>query len=138
MMTKAAQVLIAEDNDIDAERVTRCAAREGLPNVLIRALDGQEALEVLRGEDDRGPLDRPHVVLLDLNMPRMNGLEFLSELRNDPELANTPVIILTTSEMPSDLAEAQCLHADGYLHTPITPEQLLEIIDYAEQRSTNL
>lgn len=134
-MNGTAQVLIAEDNDIDAERVSRCVTREGLPNPLIRALDGQEALEVLRGADPRGPLDRPHVVLLDLNMPRMNGLEFLSEVRSDPDLADTPVIILTTSEMPSDVAEAERLGADGYLTKPITCEQLRSIIEQVEDEA---
>lgn len=132
-MTRTAQVLVTEDNDIDAERVARCAKRGGLPNPLIRALDGQEALEVLRGEDARGPLDNPHIVLLDLNMPRMNGLEFLSELRSDPVLANTPVIVVTTSEMPSDLAEAKRLRADGYLNKPITTDQLCEVIQRVER-----
>lgn len=134
-MSGTAKVLIAEDNDIDAERITRCAARSGLPNQLVRAVDGQEALEVLRGEDDRGPLDIPHVVLLDLNMPRMSGLEFLAELRDDPELSETPVVVLTTSELPSDIAEAQRLRADGYLIKPITPEQLCDVIQRVENAS---
>lgn len=136
-MTPIAQVLIAEDNDIDAERVSRCVKREGLPNPLIRALDGQEALEVLRGQDPRGPLDQPLVVLLDLNMPRMNGLEFLAALREDPELANTRVVVLTTSELPSDRAEAERLNADGYLTKPITCDQLREIIDTTEGKSSS-
>lgn len=134
-MTVTAQVLIAEDNDIDAERITRCAARRGLQNPLIRAQDGLEALEVLRGDDHRGPLEVPNVVLLDLNMPRMSGLEFLAELRDDPELSETPVVVLTTSELPSDIAEAKRLRADGYLTKPITPEQLCDVIQRVEDAS---
>lgn len=128
-----AQILIAEDNDIDAERIVRCARRAGLENPLIRVLDGQEALDVLHGRDERGPLDIPHVVLLDLNMPRMNGLEFLAALRNDPAMAGTPVVILTTSDLPSDHAEAERLRADGYLSKPITAEQLAQIVEIVER-----
>lgn len=127
-MTALMNVLVVEDNDIDVEHITRCMARSQLPNTVHHALDGEQALNQLRGSAGADPLDRPYLVLLDLNMPRMNGIEFLEELRSEPDLADTPVMVLTTSDREEDIAQSMQLGALDYLTKPITSEQLAKII----------
>lgn len=121
-------VLVVEDNDVDVEHIARCLARSELPNEVYHALDGEEALTQLRGTTEAGPLDRPYLVVLDLNMPRMNGLEFLEELRSEPELADTPVLVLTTSDSEEDIRQSMQLGAVGYLTKPISSEQLARVV----------
>lgn len=104
-------LLLVEDDDIDAMGVERALKRRRIVNPLVRARDGVEALEFLRG----GKVARPYLILLDLNMPRMGGLEFIRELRDDPALANSVVFVLTTSKSDEDLAAAYRSHVAGYI-----------------------
>jgi CheY-like chemotaxis protein len=97
--------------------VRRAFSKFHLANPLLVAGDGVEALEMLRS--GHCPVAR-RLVLLDLNLPRMNGIEFLRELRRDPELAATPVVVLTTSNDECDKVEAYQLHVAGYLVKPVT------------------
>lgn len=110
-------ILVVDDDDIDVRAIKRSLSRQGVANPVAVARDGAEALEALRGDPANGrlPLDAPYVVLLDLNMPRMGGLEFLRELRADPELQSTVVFVLSTSDSPTDRAEAYRHHVAGYL-----------------------
>ena len=80
-------------------------------NPLFRARDGVEALELLRS----GAVARPYLILLDLNMPRMGGLEFIAEVRQDPRLSNSVVFVLTTSKSDEDLSAAYRSHVAGYI-----------------------
>lgn len=114
MIDPAPTVLLVEDDDVDAERVTRAAERAGAPFKLRRACDGVEALAVLRRESGP-PLDRPYVILLDLKMPRMGGLQFLHELRKDEALRRTVVFVLSTSLNDEDRYRAYDSHVAGYI-----------------------
>lgn len=116
-MTNVLNILLVEDDDVDVMNVRRAFAKHHIANPLFIARDGVEALEKLR--DSEVPKGR-RLVLLDLNMPRMNGIEFLRELRNDPELAPTPVVVLTTSNDDQDKVEAYHLNVAGYLLKPVT------------------
>lgn len=116
-MTNVLNILLVEDDDVDVMNVRRAFAKHHIANPLFIARDGVEALEMLR--DSEVPKGR-RLVLLDLNMPRMNGIEFLRELRNDPELAPTPVVVLTTSNDDQDKVEAYHLNVAGYLLKPVT------------------
>lgn len=116
-MTNVLNILLVEDDDVDVMNVRRAFAKHHITNPLFIARDGVEALEMLR--DSEVPKGR-RLVLLDLNMPRMNGIEFLRELRNDPELAPTPVVVLTTSNDDQDKVEAYHLNVAGYLLKPVT------------------
>ena len=110
-------VLLVEDDEVDVMNVKRAFEKNHITNPLFVAGNGVEALEKLRGDDI--PKNR-RIVLLDLNMPRMNGLEFLRELRRDRELCATPVVVLTTSNDDRDKMRAYDLNIAGYLVKPVT------------------
>ncbi|MEO0322376.1 MAG: response regulator [Myxococcota bacterium] len=114
-MQRAASVLIVEDDDLDAEALERAFVRERTATPRYRARNGEEALAMLRGGPGSAPIPGPHLVLLDLNMPRMNGLEFLAELRSDARLRRTVTFVLTTSEGENDRLRAYALGIAGYL-----------------------
>jgi CheY-like chemotaxis protein len=114
MSAQPLHVLLVEDDDVDAEVVRRAFTELKISNPTTRVVDGYEALEVLRGTNDRERIPRPYVILLDLNMPRMNGLEFLRQLRSDPELRSSVVFVLTTSQDDRDIVAAYNLQVAGY------------------------
>jgi CheY-like chemotaxis protein len=116
-MIQQLNILLVEDDDIDVMNVKRAFSQNHICNPLFVAADGVEALEKLRSGDI--PMDR-RLVLLDLNMPRMNGIEFLRELRNDPHLSATPVVVLTTSNDERDKVDAYRLNVAGYVLKPVT------------------
>jgi CheY-like chemotaxis protein len=105
--------------------VKRAFAQNNIRNPLFVARDGVEALEKLRSGEI--PTER-RVVLLDLNMPRMNGIEFLREVRNDPALCSTPVVVLTTSKNEQDRINAYNLNVAGYLVKPVTFTNFCEVM----------
>ena len=107
-------LLVVEDNEIDREALRRAFRRHGVAQPVIDVDDGVEALAVLRGERDAA-LRRPYLILLDLNLPRMNGIELLDEIRRDPQLADSVVFVLTTSRSDDDKSAAYAHHVAGYL-----------------------
>jgi CheY-like chemotaxis protein len=107
-------VLLVEDDEVDVEAVKREFKKRGIKNPLYHAVCGVDALEILRGENQKQKLGHPYVILLDINMPKMNGLEFLREIRKDKSLKESIAFILTTSSRDSDIAAAQALNAAGY------------------------
>jgi len=117
MSNELLNILLVEDDEVDVMNVKRAFARHHIRNPLFVAGDGVEALEMLRG--DEIPKDR-RIVLLDLSMPRMNGIEFLRELRKDPDLSATTVVVLTTSKDDQDKIDAYNLNVAGYLVKPVT------------------
>ncbi|HXU65590.1 MAG TPA: response regulator [Polyangia bacterium] len=117
MNDKQLNILVVDDDDVDVMNVQRAFKKGNIPNPLFVAGDGLQGLEVLRG--DAFPKTN-RLVLLDLNMPRMNGIEFLRELRADPELKATTVVVLTTSNDTRDKVEAYNLNVAGYLTKPVT------------------
>ncbi|WP_166368308.1 response regulator [Psychromonas sp. SA13A] len=105
-------ILLVEDDDIDAKAVERGFAKLKLANPIIRTKNGLEALELLRQPD---AIPRPYLILLDLNMPIMGGLEFLKIIRQDEELKNTIIFVLTTSSADQDLVAAYNENIAGYI-----------------------
>jgi len=110
---------------VDVMNVKRAFDRNRIANPLYIAEDGIRALEILRSSEM--PRDR-RMVLLDLNMPRMNGIEFLKELRADPDLHMTPVVVLTTSDDERDKINAYNLNVAGYLLKPVTFANFVEVM----------
>lgn len=108
-------VLLVDDDDVDVRVVRRAFQKAGVTNEMVVARDGIEALERLRGTEDEPAIAKPVLVLLDLNMPRMTGLEFLQELRADPQLHHTIVFVLTTSDDQADRMAAYDKNVAGYL-----------------------
>ncbi len=114
-MKQILNVLLVDDDEVDVETVQRSFAEHGLDNPITVANDGETALAILRGANGHQPLPRPYVVLLDINMPRMTGIELLNELRADPDIADSVVFMLTTSDSPSDRDAAYAQRVAGYM-----------------------
>jgi CheY-like chemotaxis protein len=122
---RATNILLVDDDEIDVMNVRRAFQKGKITNPLFVAEDGLIALEMLRC----GPLpEERRLVLLDLNMPRMNGIEFLRELRADLQLRATPVVVLTTSAEERDRVEAYGLHVAGYLVKPVRFAAFVELM----------
>jgi CheY-like chemotaxis protein len=123
-------ILLVEDDELDVMNVQRAFKKNNIRNPLFVAGDGVEALKMLRGGDGVAaviPATR-RIILLDLNMPKMGGIEFLRELRADPSLAPTTVIVLTTSDEERDKVEAYKLNVAGYILKPVTLQAFVEIM----------
>jgi CheY-like chemotaxis protein len=118
-------ILLVEDDDVDVMNVRRAFQRAHVSNPLHVASNGLEAIELLRG--DTIPLDR-RLVLLDLNMPRMNGIEFLRAIRADDALRSLPVVVLTTSNDERDKVDAYNLNVAGYLLKPVTFSDFVDLM----------
>lgn len=114
MSDHALDVLVVDDDDVAAEAVTRALRKMPIGCRVVMAQDGADALEVLRGNGERR-ISNPFVILLDLNMPRMNGFEFLEALRADPALRESIVFVLTTSDAQSDRVRAYQEVIAGYM-----------------------
>ena len=125
MMGRQLNILLVEDDEVDVMTVKRAFQKNHITNPLFVAGDGLEALEKLRSGDI--PKGR-RLVLLDLNMPRMNGIEFLQELRTDSELTSTPVVVLTTSNDDQDKVNAYNMNVAGYLLKPVTFQNFCDVI----------
>lgn len=130
MDNRIINILLVEDDEVDVMNVKRAFKKNNITNPLYIAGNGLEALEMLRSKPDRPPIvgSQRRLVLLDLNMPRMNGLEFLSELRTDPELMSIPVIVLTTSDEDRDKVEAYNFNVAGYILKPVTFPKFAEVL----------
>jgi CheY-like chemotaxis protein len=122
---KLLNILLVEDDEVDVMNVRRAFQKNHITNPLFIATNGVDALEQLR--DGKIPRDR-RIVLLDLNMPQMNGIEFLREIRRDPELNLMPVVVLTTSNDERDRIEAYNLNVAGYLLKPVTFSNFCEVM----------
>jgi CheY-like chemotaxis protein len=121
----ALNILLVDDDEVDVMTVKRAFSKANITNKVYVATDGIEALELLRS--DGIPPSR-RLVLLDLNMPRMNGIELLREIRTDPALQVITVIVLTTSNEDRDRVEAYQLNVAGYLLKPVTFHAFIEVM----------
>ncbi len=125
MDERALNILLVEDDEVDVMTVRRAFAKANITNPIFVASDGIQALEMLRNETV--PPSR-RVILLDINMPRMNGIECLREIRKDPSLAPLTVVVLTTSNEDRDRVEAFQLNVAGYLLKPVTFTEFAEVM----------
>lgn len=127
--SKSVTLVIVEDDDGDFMSIERGLAKVRVINQHIRAKNGIEALEILRGSADRQPLRRPYVVLCDLKMPKMDGLDMVTELRGDPALRSTPVFMMTTSRHDEDRCRAYDLNVAGYIIKSDAGKGFLSLIE---------
>jgi CheY-like chemotaxis protein len=129
---KVIDILLVEDNEGDA-RLAREAMRDSkIGNVLHHVSDGEEAMDFLRrkGKYDRMP--RPDLILLDLNLPKMDGRQVLAEIKEDPDLKRIPVVILTISSAEEDILKSYNLHANCYITKPIGLSQFMKVVRSVE------
>lgn len=108
-------ILLVEDDDVAAEAVIRNLKKCSVDYPVVHAVDGQEAMEILTRQHPHKKIDRPFLILLDLNMPRMNGFEFLNAIRNDEALKDSVVFVLTTSDDEKDRSRAYHEYIAGYM-----------------------
>lgn len=122
------EILLVEDNPGDV-RLTKEALREGkVYNNLHWAKDGVEALEFLRREGKHSEAPRPDIILLDLNLPKKDGREVLSSIKNDDRFKQIPVVILTTSEAEEDVLRSYELHANCYITKPVDLDKFIVVV----------
>jgi len=124
-------ILLVEDNQDDEALSLRAFERNNIRNPIVCVRDGQEALDWLMGEGQyahRDPTDRPAVVLLDLKLPKVDGLEVLRRVRTNPVTRLTPIVILTSSREDRDRLEGYSLGANSYIQKPVDFEQFVEAI----------
>lgn len=131
-MGKEVTILLVEDDEVDVMAVKRAFKTCKIANPLVVAGDGIEALEVMRGENGYQPLDKPHLILLDLNMPRMDGLQFLEEIRNDTQLCKSIVFVLTTSTDDRDKSAAYSKCIAGYITKSDFDQSFLNAVEMLE------
>jgi CheY-like chemotaxis protein len=125
-------ILLAEDNPADV-RLTQEALKEGkVQNTLSVVPDGVETLAFLRREGEHAEASRPDLLLLDLNMPRMDGREVLEEIKADPELRRMPVVVLTTSRSEEDILRAYDNYCNCYIQKPVDLDKFLEVVQAIE------
>ena len=130
---KAIDILLVEDNHGDV-RLTREALKEGkVLNTLYVVGDGIEALEFLRHEGQYAKIPHPDIILLDLNLPRMDGREVLAEIKADPNLRRIPVVILTTSKAEEDIIKSYDLHANCFITKPVDLDQFFSVVKSVEE-----
>ena len=122
------EILLVEDNPGDV-RLTIEALKEGkVRNRLSVARDGVEALAFLRREGPHATAARPDLILLDLNLPRLDGREVLAEIKVDARLRRIPVVVLTTSKAEEDILRTYDLHANCYINKPVDLEQFISVV----------
>lgn len=126
------EILMAEDNQHDAELTIRELKRHNMANLLVHVKDGEEALDFIYGRGvyaERGEqISLPRLVLLDIQMPKVNGIEVLEQLKSDPETRTIPVVMLTSSRESPDMKRCYELGANSYIVKPVNFERFSEAI----------
>lgn len=123
-MRSSKQILLVEDDNVDAMTVERALKDLKITDKLVRAANGEEALDYLRTDSGK----KPYVILLDLNMPKMDGIEFLKIAKNDDDMKKIPVVVLTTSKDKRDIVESFRHNAAGYMVKSVDYKKFVETI----------
>ncbi len=129
LKSKEVTVLLVEDDDGDTKLVERAFKKARIANPIIRAIDGLEALEWLRGTNGKTPVKRPFIMLVDINMPRLDGLALVKALREDEKLRPSIVFMLTTSKHDADKISAYDLNVAGYILKEKAGEDFLDLVN---------
>lgn len=121
-------VLLVDDDPGDVLMIEEALETIGAPRTVFVVNDGEKAVAFLRrtGQFEHAP--RPDVVLLDLNMPRMDGRQVLAEIKADVDLRSIPIVVLTTSQSPADIVSSYSLHANAYVTKPMNLDDLTEVV----------
>jgi DNA-binding response OmpR family regulator len=127
--SKPLNILLVEDDDGDAKAVQRAFQKAKVANPILRAVDGIEALEMMRGTNGKARPLSPYLLLVDLNMPRMNGMQFVKALREDENLRHSVVFMLTTSKREEDKMAAYDLNVAGYIVKATAGRDFLNLVN---------
>jgi CheY-like chemotaxis protein len=127
MKKKLLHILLVEDDEVDIINVQRAFIQNKILNPLVVAKNGVEALEMLRSDDVDKAKPNPGIILLDINMPRMGGIEFLKNLRADEKLKSISVFVMTTSSEEQDKVAAYDLNVAGYILKPLSFESFVNV-----------
>jgi chemotaxis family two-component system response regulator Rcp1 len=122
------EILLVEDNEGDVELTREALAQAKVRNHLHVAEDGLAALRYLRREKPHEAVPRPDLILLDLNLPLMDGREVLADIKADPQLRAIPVVVLTTSQAEEDIVRSYDLHANCYITKPVDFDQFMKVV----------
>lgn len=126
--TQPVQILLIEDNPADV-RLTREMLSEGrIINRLHVVTDGEQAVEYVRGLGVFADRSLPDLILLDLNLPRRDGLEVMADLKGDPVYRQIPIVVLTSSKAESDMFQSYALHANCYISKPVDLSQFMDVV----------
>lgn len=128
MMSEQVELLLVEDNEDDIVLIEEAFAEAKLMNVIFTVRDGEEALAYLRQEGPYNHRRRPGLVLLDINMPKMNGFEVLQAMKADPLLQSLPVVMLTTSDREDDIVRSYTDGACSYIRKPMSLAQFAQVV----------
>ena len=128
MPSREIVVLLVEDDPGDVLMTREAFEDYKVHNELHVVNDGTEAMAFLRREGDKADAPRPDLVLLDLNLPRMDGREVLQAIKSDPDLASIPVVVLTTSEAEEDVLRSYSLHANAYVTKPVDFDRFIQVV----------
>ncbi|WP_373352712.1 response regulator [Pseudoroseicyclus sp. CXY001] len=129
----AATILIVDDDPVCVMAVERTLKRMALPNPVVSARSAPEALDMLAGTNGRERLRRPVLILLDISMVPMSGIDMLDELRADPDLHSTVVFMLSSSDAPKDVEAAHARNVAGYLMKGASPEEFRQTMELIER-----
>jgi CheY-like chemotaxis protein len=130
--SKFISILLVEDDDGDAKAVRRAFQKAKIANPIVRAVDGIEALEILHGTGGKEKMPRPYFLLVDLNMPRMNGIQLVKALREDANLHQSIVFILTTSKREEDKVAAYDHNVAGYIVKATAGQDFLNLVSLVD------
>lgn len=136
--TATFEVLLVDDDDVALESVLRSFKKHSLPCATVLAGDGMEALEIVRNQHASKRMTKPYIVLLDLNMPRMDGFGFLEAIRQDPALKSTMVFVLTTSSRDTDRSRAYNENVAGYMVKSAVGPQFAKLANFISQLTTSV
>jgi CheY-like chemotaxis protein len=127
--TRPLNILLVEDDDGDAKAVQRAFRKTTVANPIIRAVDGIEALDIMRGANGKAKPSSPYLLLVDLNMPRMNGIQLIKALRDDEILRHSVVFVLSTSKRDEDKMAAYDLNVAGYILKGTAGRDFLSLVN---------
>ncbi len=133
MLDNSTAILLVEDDEVDVMNVQRAFRNNHITNPLYVAGNGLEALAMLRGENGQKLSPVPKIIMLDINMPKMNGIEFLKELRANADLRSISVFVLTTSDEEGDRTAAYEMNVAGYILKPVEPDKFMEAVRNLKQ-----
>ncbi|MBT5551601.1 MAG: response regulator [Nitrospina sp.] len=133
MIRSGSPLLVVEDNETDVFCLKQAFEKNGIGKVIVTASNGEEALAYLNGESPDFDGRIPNLILLDLNMPIMNGFEFLEAIKSDPRLKTIPVVILTSSTSEVDMNDSYNNNIAGYIEKPMDPDGYIEVVRVLNQ-----